>query len=185
MRGKLILCKLPLILNSTSRYCPHFGKIMSTRNNLIANIERLIVYWKDQEITSARLTSQEMEAFQRWRSIQLPQDFKEYYQRANGMKSYYPNYTDTEGFLFYPLENLISFGDEFSVKAENAGLKRTYIFAEYMHKSWWYGVKLNAMNQTYEIGIIPDKERFKPITASLSEFIDLYLRDEAALYQYE
>lgn len=158
---------------------------MSARNNLIANIERLIVYWKDQEITTTKLSAFEIEAFEKWRHIRLPNDFKEYYQRANGMKSYYPNDTDTEGFLFYPLENLISFGDEFSAKTENAGLSRTYIFAEYMHKSWWYGVKLDDMNETYEIGIIPDKERFKSITTSLTVFIDLYLQDAAALYQYE
>ncbi|MET7001561.1 SMI1/KNR4 family protein [Chitinophaga defluvii] len=158
---------------------------MSTRNNLIANIERLIVYWNDQEIAVDKLSPYEIEAFEKWRRIRLPNDFKEYYQRANGMKSYYPNDTDAEGFLFYPLENFISFEDEFMVKPENAGLNRTYIFAEYMHKSWWYGVKLNDMNDTYEIGIIPDKERFKSITTSLVVFIDLYLQDDARLYQYE
>lgn len=158
---------------------------MGREDNLIVNIEKLISYWKNQSITSEKLSPDKIEEFEKWRHIQLPQDFKEYYKRANGMKLYYPNDTDAEGFLFYSLENVISAEDEFEGKGDELSFNPIYIFAEYMHKSWWYGLKLNDMKDTYEIGIIPYVNRFKVITNSLSEFIDLYLQDSSMLYDYE
>ena len=112
----------------------------------------------------------------------LPNDFKELYLKANGMGTLYPNEIDDEGFLFYPIEFIISAEKEFeNSKLENRS--KIFIFAEYMHKSWWYGYEIKN-DGSYAIGIIPDKNTFKPIVNSLSEFIEMYLDNSPRLYEY-
>ncbi|MEO5931179.1 MAG: hypothetical protein ABIR47_14700 [Candidatus Kapaibacterium sp.] len=104
------------------------------------------------------------------------------------MESYYPNYTDDEGFLFYPLEYLITMEEEFArnpLYTVTVTSETVILFAEYMNKSWWYGFKYNAEAGRYVIGIIPDKNRFKPIAGSLADFIRLYMVDAPDLYDYE
>jgi len=152
---------------------------------LKSNINRLIDYWKEQGLAITPNSLRSIDAFESKKHIHLPDDFKEYFSMVNGMSSYYPNDIDNEGFLFYPLEELVTLQEEFSTEVDVDCNSCILIFAEYMHKSWWYGIRLNDISGTYEIGIIPDKERFKSITTSLSTFIDLYLQNASALYQYE
>ncbi|WP_291913985.1 SMI1/KNR4 family protein [Chitinophaga sp. CB10] len=152
---------------------------------LKSNINRLIDYWTEQGLVINSNSLYDIDAFESRKHIHLPDDFKEYFSRVNGMPSYYPNNIDNEGFLFYPLEKLVTLQEEFAMENAIECNSCILIFAEYMHKSWWYGVQLNDISGNYEIGIIPDKERFKSITASLSTFIDLYLQNASVLYQYE
>lgn len=145
-------------------------------------IDRLISFWRDQNIKITTKTLQEIDLIQKDKVLRLPNDFKELYSKVNGMEDYYPNEIDEEGFLFYPLEALIPVSREF----EDSNLinkDRILIFAEYMHKSWWYGVEVKE-NFEYVIGIIPDKTIFKPITNSLAEFIELYIDNSTKLYDY-
>ncbi len=111
--------------------------------------------------------------------IFLPSDFIQYFKLVNGMQSLYPNYNDNEGFLFYPLQKLVTVQKEFK------GLQNQYsnmiIFAEYMHKSWWYVIDI-LKDDTYEIGIMPNMSIYKPITTSLNEFLRLYIDDSEKLY---
>ncbi len=111
----------------------------------------------------------------------LPMDFIEFYEKVNGMKSLYPNYTDNEGFLFYPIESIIAVEEE--MEGYGTTNDAIYLFAEYMHKSWWYGFKLEE-NGFYKIGIIPYENRFKTIANDLATFIHLYIEDSPILYDY-
>ena len=140
-----------------------------------SNINSLIEYWKKQNIEINTKPNESV--------ISLPNDFIELYSKVNGMEILYPNEMDNEGFLFYPIQGVISTKIEFK-KHYLGTLDNVFIFADYMHKSWWYGVKVEDMNN-YIIGIIPDGETFKPITKSLSNFIELYLNDSSELYDYE
>ena len=118
------------------------------------------------------------------KGIKLPHDFIVLYKNANGMDSFYPNYTDKEGFLFYPVEKLICHDEEVEWrKGETPALDDVWVFAEYMHKSWWYGFRV-LENESYEIGIIPSRNVFKYITNSLSDFINLYIHDDNELYNF-
>ncbi|RFS26269.1 SMI1/KNR4 family protein [Chitinophaga silvatica] len=158
---------------------------MTPSNSLIENIEKMIRHWNNQNIPINQLNPQRLLDFEKYRDIQLPHDFKEFYLRINGMESHFPNYTDSEGFLFYPLNYWISAENEFMLTEHSSSFSKILIFADYMQKCWWYGVKLNDSDGTYEIGIIPYKEKFKVITDSLAEFIDYYLQDSAILYNYQ
>jgi hypothetical protein len=150
------------------------------KKNLI--VSHLIEYWIEQNIPIVTNTDQENESFSENGILKLPKEFKEFYSRVNGMGNFYPNEIDKEGFLFYPIQAIKSANAEF----KNAGLLNTrsiFIFAEYMHKSWWYGFELFE-NEDCIIGIIPDANTFKPITKSLFEFLELYLEDSSKLYEY-
>jgi hypothetical protein len=60
---------------------------------------------------------------------------------------------------------------------------RIFIFAEYMHKSWWYGYKIQN-DESYVIGILPDENTFKPFAPGLSEFIEMYIDNCSKLYEF-
>ena len=99
------------------------------------------------------------------------------------MVNLFPNYFDNEGFLFYPLEELTTLEDEFGI-SRDSGVENCLIFAEYMHKSWWYGVKFSKFEDKYEIGIVSSADKFTIITRNLGEFIQLYMNDASVLYEY-
>ena len=151
-------------------------------DRLTLSINNLLEFWKKQDIDSPSSLLKEDNVDRDYRFLHLPDDFIQLYSRTNGMAELYPNEMDDEGFLFYPVEAIVSADVEF----ENCNLNNKndiLIFAEYMHKSWWYGVKVNS-SEDYTIGILPHENFFKPITNSLSEFIEMYLEDSFELYDY-
>jgi len=149
---------------------------------MLLMIDLLVAYWRKQGIDIVPKSMIDIENWTIQNSIVLPTDFKALYSKVNGMTSLYPNEMDEEDFLFYPIEAIILAKDEFEI-SELISASRVYIFAEYMHKSWWYGVEVISHNN-YTIGIIPDKDTFKPITNSLIEFIEIYIENSSKLYDY-
>ncbi|KMQ66237.1 hypothetical protein ACM46_01400 [Chryseobacterium angstadtii] len=151
-------------------------------DHLKQRLTKLINFWKKQAIPVSSKSRQEIDEFQKNNNIHLPEDFVEFYSDLNGMETLYPNETDEEGFLFYPLEAVIPISNKFK-DSRLINKEHIFLFAEYMHKSWWYGVEvINANN--YIIGIIPEKDFFKPITNSFADFIKLYMDDSPKLYDY-
>ena len=158
-------------------------------NNIQVKNE-LIEYWLAGNVTISKGNKlEQIEVVEKNLNIHLPGDLKEYFGDFNGMQELYPNYTDSNGFLFYPLEKLISREDELGVttfRNEKLPEKKCIIFAEYMHKSWWYGLILNQDSpEEYDVVIIPNAERFKVITKSFWAFIHYYITDDAILYNHE
>ena len=151
-------------------------------NKIKSAISLLIEYWEKQNIAIIPTSIREIERLMKKGIVSLPNDFKELYSHVNGMKNLYPNEIDKEGFLFYPIESIVSAAREFE-NSELRSKNKIYIFAEYMHKSWWYGLEMISDNN-YVIGILPDKNTFKPLTHSLSEFIELYVENSSKLYDY-
>ncbi len=141
-------------------------------------INRLKEFWNKQNITSQGNVPEQIEEWENKHKIQMPADFKKLYLNANGMEALYPSRTDKEGFLFYPLQKIIDFQSEFNEKAfpSTGDLKeKCFIFMNYLHKSWWYGILFSSSKPTeYSIVIIPDESRYKVLTGSLPEFIDWY-----------
>jgi hypothetical protein len=146
-------------------------------------ISHLIEFWKAQGITSTLNGWGKIDDIEQTKNLLFPEDFKQLYLQVNGMENLYPNETDAEGFLFYPVEAIIPATNEFKIGAL-ANMDNVFIFAEYLHKSWWYGFEI-INNDEYVIGIIPHENKFKPITNSLAEFIELYMEDSERLYDYE
>ncbi|MBW8684708.1 SMI1/KNR4 family protein [Chitinophaga rhizophila] len=149
---------------------------------LTNNLAMLTEYWKNQNIDIVQNFDYEIDAFQKDAKVELPDDFRIYYLTMNGMSSHFPNWMDKNGFLFYPLEEVEPFNKIFKKRWGNRDKKNILIFAEYMHKSWWYGIRIDNVKNAYEIGIISDEDQFKPISNSLSDFIQFYLQDASILY---
>lgn len=149
---------------------------------IVLIISRLVDFWISQKIKISTKTLEEIDLVERQRELKLPNDFKEFYSRVNGMGDFYPNEIDEEGFLFYPVEAIVSVNTEFET-SNLINKHKIFLFAEYMHKSWWYGFELKEGNE-YIIGIISDNSSFKPITNSLVEFIELYIENSPKLYDY-
>lgn len=144
-----------------------------------SSIDHLIDYWIGQgiDITPIEIETRPWNGY-----LTLPSDFRKFYSMVNGMKSYYPNDVDQEGFLFYPVEALAPVEKEFGNSALSQ--RKIQIFAEYLHKSWWYGFEVTGTDD-YAIGIIPDENTFKPIASSLAGFIEMYLSNSDTLYNHE
>jgi len=143
---------------------------------------QLLKFWKNQKIISPPNSLDDILHFEFSRNMQLPEDFRQLFMMTNGMVNLFPNYFDEEGFLFYPLEELTTLEDELNITRDSTD-EHILIFAEFMHKSWWYGVKFSKIVDNYEIGIIPEEDKFKVITRSLAEFISLYMKDSPILYE--
>ena len=151
--------------------------------NTILIIDRLIEHWESQDIEINGKSFDDVEDILHADRLLLPSDFKAFYSIVNGMESFYPNDNDNECFLIYPFEAIRSAREELG----NPTFKNsdtTFIFANYMHRSWYYGYQVNE-DGSYLIGIIPGDSIFKPITHSLFEFIKLYIEDSEILYDYK
>lgn len=152
------------------------------------SINSLLEHWEKQGIKSVGRSVDEMALIETKLSISLPQDIKDYFRVVNGMEPLYPNYSDREGFLFYPLEKLTTYEKEFGVKSAKALVgKQCVIFLDYLQKSWWYGIltEINESPNNYAIIIIPNTERYKIVATSFAEFIDLYISDSPMLYDHK
>lgn len=145
-------------------------------------VQALTTFWDNQQLKFEHGSKEKTERFEKLKGFELPSDFKEFYSLINGMEKLYPNDMDSNGFLIYPIEAINPARNEF--KASQMGnINNVFIFCEYMHRSWWYGCDV-IDKDNYVIGIIPDKDSFKPICRSLVEFIELYLSDSSVLYDY-
>lgn len=142
--------------------------------------KNLVEHWERQNIRISTADNQIMKRFDKSKNVHLPYDFIELYSRVNGMEDLYPNYTDEEGFLFYPLNKVLTLEEEFGFR-NNENDNTVFIFADYLQKSWWYGFKINSQ-YNYVIGLVASYEIFRPITDSLFEFIQLYIDDSPKLY---
>jgi hypothetical protein len=150
--------------------------------NLDEVIRRLFIHWNIQGIDTLPFSNKEIEILEQENKMILPNDFIRLYTCINGMENLFPNETDSEGFLFYPVQAITSAKMEFK-NSDLSQKNNLYVFANYMQKSWWYGLEVIDRNN-YKIGIIPHGNFFKPITNLLSEFLFLYLEDSPRLYNY-
>lgn len=147
-------------------------------------IEKILRHWEKQGISSEGKTLQDIEALEKALNNKLPQDFKLYFSKINGMGSGYLNDTDENGFSFYPLEQLRVIEEEFNPSIDKN--KRCILFADYLQNCWSYVILVDDFvneNQYSILGYI-DCNQYKIITNSLAEFIDFYLSDSKTLYDF-
>ncbi|MEP7220027.1 MAG: SMI1/KNR4 family protein [Bacteroidota bacterium] len=138
-------------------------------------IASLIRFWEEQGISSNPNTEEEIREIEHAKGFNLPDDFKSLYSRTNCMERYYPNDMDDEGFLFYPLEYLITEEEELAgepLSAVTVTSETVILFAEYMHKSWLYGFKYNADTGRYVIGIMSRSTLYRRLFSTSKESLE-------------
>jgi hypothetical protein len=143
----------------------------------IATIESLISHWKKSNVYSPSKEPFLLDYRLGNKGIKLPEDFKYLYQFVGGTTD-----LDDEMFFFFAPDELTTMGAKFSLGNADP-FRDIVIFIDYMHASWWYGFRVT--DDGYEIGIIPMENKFKVITNSLTDFINLYISDSEILYDYE
>ena len=141
-------------------------------------INRLLDYWNKANVRSSELSINEKIHILIEKGISMPNDFKFFYLQLNGMED-----EDEEGFRFYKIDEILTMGERFSLTPYNT-LAKIIVFGDYLHSSWWYGFRI-LTGDRYEIGIIPFPQKFKVISTSLTEFLNLYLEDSPRLYDHE
>ncbi|HET6224746.1 MAG TPA: SMI1/KNR4 family protein [Bacteroidia bacterium] len=145
------------------------------------SVKELINFWNKQNIPVVGISNEEIERVVSERSLFLPDDFKKFYCMVNGMSSFYPTKKmDAKGFLFYPVQAIVTANH---VLENPFVLTHVIIFAAYQNKSWWYGIEVKD-DGSYLIGLVSPTGKFKAITNSLAEFIEMYRKDAPKLYDY-
>lgn len=143
-------------------------------------ISALVAFWKGQGIPIEGAAESALRNWERQHQVTLPADFVALYQVANGWHSYYPNYSDQEGYVWYPIEEVVPMEAEMESRWKGPP-SNTFLFADYLTRCWFYGLRISDQG-TYEIGILPSLPEFTPITDSLPHFIALYMADANEMY---
>ncbi len=148
-------------------------------------MENLLDHWRSQGIYLQNGNeSSSVDEVERRLGIHVPDDFRTYFSAVNGMGDLYPNWVDDKGYLFYPLEFLISAGDLFP-EGHHEALDQCFIFADFLQECWYYGCIVDPIDKGYSIILISHKFSFSVISNSLENFIELYIANAEILYTFE
>jgi len=128
----------------------------------------LVKQWREQGVLSSEVASSEqIERFEKRERVTLPEDFKAYLQLANG----------TGGQGACDINNILALWTVDEIE-EYESTKHTYVFADYLQKSWSFAIALEGSTfpdgTIFRVGTIPD---FVQIASSFSEFVEMYLED--------
>lgn len=144
--------------------------------------KELRLNWKRQGILNENTIGieEKLTRFVKEHTIYLPTRFVEYLCEFNGMSNATLDSFDENCFLFYPIEELIVIDISGLFRKKHKG--RYIVFADYMHSSWWYALRLETKEKPYSIGLMPSKSKFIPITGDWNQFLSLYLNNSSKLY---
>lgn len=148
-------------------------------------LTRLIDHWSRQGIRlRPGLRTEELTRFERQRNVRFPTEFRDYLETANGMDIGPLNDQDSEGFCFWPIEEMKSVPDELSrlghALPNVSEVDSFWAFADYMQWSWAYAIGTSAAQGGRILHIGVDEPRI--IAESFGAFIELYLANSPLIY---
>src|ERR1700730_15973279 len=115
-----------------------------TASNATNAIDSLLRKWKTEGVRIGNPNTQKtIERFEQAHKIRLPEDFKLYLLKADGMHPGVPHDTDKNGYCFWPLERVRSAAVELQKPSHcanksdlaNPDLAEYFIFADYLQWS--------------------------------------------------
>ena len=152
----------------------------------IDSAEKLLWHWASQGLVIAKGNEERaLIDFEINNSLRLPLDMRRYLAVANGMSSIPGSDVDSNGFRFWPLEQMRPVP---TVCAE-AGVPvpavqdplRYFVFADYLDWSWAYAIDLGGGGSGQPVIHVGTLEP-KTVAHSFTEFVDLYVQDSRELY---
>ncbi len=151
------------------------------------SIDRLISHWKSQGILLANGNDEALLAkFEAMHSVRIPCDMRRYLSTVNGMPNTPGGDVDSNGFRFWPLEQIRSVNDVCAATGVQAPSgqdnDRYFVFADYFDWSWAYAIDLSGDRRESQRVIHVGTLEPKAVAQSFTEFIDLYLADAKTLY---
>lgn len=90
---------------------------------------------------------------------------------------------DNQGFRFWPAAEVCDISQFENGRYSFSGLKKYYVFSDYLDFSWGYATPLHEDGDVLLLGHASGKEM--KIADSLSEFIEYYLADDDRIYSFE
>ena len=152
----------------------------------IASAEKLLSHWQSQGLVVAKGNEESaLIEFEAKNSLRLPLDIRQYLAVANGMSSIPGNDVDSNGFRFWPLEQM----RPVPMVCAEAGVPvpavqdplRYFVFADYLDWSWAYAIDLVGDGSGHSVIHVGTLEP-KTVAHSFREFVDLYVQDSRELY---
>ncbi len=144
--------------------------------------KKLLEYWSRSELVlGSPVSPHDLDSFEENYSVRLPTDVRDCYLAANGFVP--PRDQDANGFSFWPLEKVRLVSEFEGARWSTGETRNCFLFADYLSLSWGYAVQLSGEAGKTKIGVVGTTSgRIKWIADSFSEFVDLYIGDDACLY---
>ena len=147
--------------------------------------ERLKAQWVAQGAkVRPGVTGEALRNFEAVHAVCLPQDMRDYFLAVDGMEE-----VDTmtgNFFFFWPLHAVKTVSEELGPEAQ-AGIiesNQYFLFADYCLWCWGYAIRLTnnptGDNSVFCTGSSLDNAGV--VAGSFTEFVELYLADDAAIY---
>jgi hypothetical protein len=153
----------------------------------VDSVDRLVSHWKSQGNILANGNDEETLAeFEARYSVRIPHDMRRYLSTVDGMPNIPGSDVDSNGFRFWPLEQIRSVTDVCAAAGVQAPSgqdnDRYFVFADYFDWSWAYAIDLSGDDRESQRVIHVGTLEPKTVARSFTEFMDLYLQDAKALY---
>lgn len=151
-------------------------------------LDELLGHWEKQKMhVQPGCSVAELDRFEEKLGITLPHEFRLYLERTNGMDPHTSTGTDKQGFWFCSLSELEFYAQSADFVAETPMLaldgKKCLLFADYLHKSWWYGLLFEEQGIEYTVVEIAAENHYRIVASSFSEFVSLYVDEADELYK--
>jgi SMI1 / KNR4 family (SUKH-1) len=179
-----------IVLRAGVTYCT--ARTPTTISNVTRAIDALLRKWEAEAVNVGNPNSQRrIEEYERNHQARLPDDFKQYLLKANGMQPCVPHDTDKNGYCFWPLERIRSAADEFrkpqhrvkETELLNPDLAGYFIFGDYLQWSWAFAIQTSGTDtEKSQVFRVDGPQVIQKLAGSFAEFIDLYVADSARLY---
>ncbi|UWZ83447.1 SMI1/KNR4 family protein [Occallatibacter riparius] len=140
--------------------------------------DRLERHWypgpaRDDSDRQKRATEEDIAKFEAEHGVKVPEDFREYLLRFNGIEE------DPEVFRFWPLHELRPV-DLKSFRVPDR--ERYFFFADYLIECFYYAIYLGDRPELQNWVVIPCMPRQPFVAVNFTGFIELYLDDARAIY---
>ena len=150
-------------------------------------LDELLGHWEKQKLYAQPGCSvADLDRFEEKLGITLPHEFRLYLERTNGMDPHTSIGADENGFYFYSLNELelYSQSTDFMSEPPIPALegRKCLLFADYMHKCWWYGLLFEEQEASCTVVEIAAENWYRVVAGSFGEFVDLYVADADELY---
>jgi hypothetical protein len=154
---------------------------MSSSRSYTETINTLRERWKDQGILNEQpATEAEIEAFEAHHNVVLPPDLRFYFLTVNGTRDGRISLDDEHMIGFWHLDQVVTFAEENAGGGMgNPDALRTFAIADQLIWSFGFGVQFSSDAAATTL-IVSDggTNHIYPVTASFTEFIEGYLRND-------
>jgi hypothetical protein len=145
--------------------------------------------WSFEGISLFELASDvSLDVFEQRYQVVLPPDLRDYFKQLNGTQQLY----DSHMFQFYELKSFVPIRQLYDdwegvpdyglIPSTLKNHQQVYVFANFSNHLYAYGIRLySEAAEKNEIYVICGGD-YHPIAESFTQFVDLYLEDNEALY---